>query len=311
LLTRRGEYACLTARIAGSGGVTFATPCDTGGNIYIGANTYSGGTWINGAKVAPLDSASFGSGTVRTGRGNGYAGSIGIFTAGLDFTNRLCLAGFGNGREEAGALKFTASSTWSGDVELVEPSRVCVSGMDTVATISGAVSGDRLQLFLLPANTNEVGELRHGTLRLEAANSYTGGTEIVRSRLALAQDGTLGTGEVVLDRGILRIENQKDEKTVPNAIRGIGTVELAGRGRVDFTGDTDLRSPEGRSVTLDVQSRSAMVDSLAGFSSVTSTLGRAVSLYVLDTTPFEGEVDPLVTILYGEQPNRGTLIYVK
>ena len=64
-------------------------------------------------------------------------------------------------------------------------------------------------------------------------------------------------------------------------------------------------------MTLDVQSRSAAVSSLAGFSAVTSTLGSAVSLYVLDTTPFEGEVDPLVTILYGEQPNRGTLIYVK
>ena len=311
LINRRSKPVCMLCRITGSNGVTFAAPCEGSGSIYLGANGYSGGTWINGTMVYPRDSTSFGTGDVRTGLGNGISGGIIMGVPGLDVSNRLHLAGYGMGRSVSGALRFSASAKWSGDVELVEESRVSVYGTNTVGTLSGTVSGDRLQLFLSNTATNSLGAYTFGTLRLTSPNTYTGGTEIVRSRLAVSGEATLGTGPVVLDGGVLRIENDRADKTIPNEIRGIGRVELAGRGLVEFTGEVDSRAPEGRSVALDVRSRRAMVASLAGFSSVTSTAGRVVALNVLETTPFEGAVDPLVTILYGPQPKWGMSIFVR
>jgi len=311
LINRRANSVCLLTKIVGSNGMTFATPADGSGSIYLGANEYSGGTWISGTTVKPRASTSFGTGAVRTGLGNGASGAISIGVAGLDFTNRLYLAGYGIGRSANGALYFGASATWSGDIELVEPARINVYGPDTVATISGTISGDMLQLFLSNASTDDQGVFQHGTLRLTAANSYAGGTHIVRSRLALSGNGTLGTGRVLLDRGILRIENGRTEKSIANEIAGVGTVELTGRGLVNFSGGIDANAREGANMTLDVQSRRAKVNTLAGFASVTAPAGMNVTLNVLDTTPFTGEVGSNVTIVYGPQPKRGLAVVIR
>ena len=69
----------------------------------------------------------------------------------------------------------------------------------------------------------------------EAANTYTGGTEIVSSTLVLKGAGTAGPGPVTLDNGVLRFENT-EPVVFANELDGIGTIEVAGTAPVTFAG---------------------------------------------------------------------------
>ena len=314
VMVNRRPDACLMAKIVGNGGVTFAGPSDQNGqSLHLGANEYSGGTWINSLCVYPHAGTSFGTGDVYVGGGD-YSGGRIVVSAGLDkmtFANNLHLSGTGVGLSSGGALSVSSSIDWTGDVELLEWARVNVA-TGTVMTVSGKVTGDRLQLFRPGSSTNEVGEILRGDFVLSgSANNYTGGTQVVRSRLVLKDGAKAGTGAIELDDGALRIDNGKDACTLANRIYGVGTVELAGRGLVDVAGRIDTAAREGTSLALDVQKNRAKIVSLDGFSSITNTLGTAVTLCVAATTPFEGPVDPRVTVTYGDVSDPGLLLIVR
>ncbi len=238
--TGTGRSSVITSVLAGSGGVTFSgvfgafattdySSCVIPAVTLSGTNTYSGGTWINSVQVLPTKSTAFGTGTVDVGAGMACGGQIRFGTAGLNFANNFVIRGHGvkqHGNSatatDNGALWFAANTEISGNVTIDRFARVTAT--NAVATLSGVVSGGRLKI------RNSV----DAKIVLANSNTYTGGTEVVSATLAVAKGDSLGTGDVVLDGGVLRFENAEDI-TFTNKVSGTGTIVLAGKGSVTFT----------------------------------------------------------------------------
>ncbi len=232
-----GDYALtISCALAGSGGVTFAgVPESDVGCRRIrlsGANRHTGGTYVNAVRLEVANAQAFGVGDVHVGGGRLFGGRVAFDTA-LTVANDFHIAGEGirnskwDGFHSQGALEFNADATLTGSVELVEPAQVTVPTEGKTATLAGAVSGDAL--IVLKTGTSSA-------LRLTGHNTYTGGTEVVSSVLALTQGDGAGTGAVTLDAGTLRFENA-EAITFTNRIDGNGRVVLAGAGPVTFAGE--------------------------------------------------------------------------
>ena len=225
------------AKISTTGGVAYATPIlDT---VYPwvatgGSNDYEGGTFINGIQVRPESNSAFGCGVVRVGDGELDGGQV-CFAAARNITNAFSIAGNGvkwaTMSPDRGALWFCAAATLTGPVEIRRRARISACKGDYIAnggqgTFKGVVSGGALQLMKSTF-----------PIVFEAANTYTGGTEIVSSTLVLKGAGTAGTGTVTLDNGVLRFENT-ESITFTNKVDGVGTIEVAGTASVTFTDDS-------------------------------------------------------------------------
>ena len=241
--TARG--AVIASVLAGSGGVTFSgafgafattdySDCIIPLVTLSGTNTYSGGTWINSVQIRPTKSTAFGTGTVDVGAGMASGGQIRFGTAGLNFANDFVIRGHGVKQHDNsatltdnGALWFVAKTEISGNVAIDRFARISMTNAASGvrATLSGVVSGGRLKLRDFSPDTS---------LLLSNSNTYTGGTEVVSATLAVAKGDSLGTGEVVLDGGVLRFENAENIMFT-NKVSGTGTIVLAGRGSVTFT----------------------------------------------------------------------------
>ena len=115
-------------------------------------------------------------------------------------------------------------------------------------------------------------------LKLTGENTYTGGTWVVRSTLALGGSCSAGTGAVVLDGATLRFDNDSDVDFM-SRIEGAGTIKLAGRGRLALA---ELESQDGEGFVLDVGTRVAKIGSLDGIKEIVSSLNNKVSLIVAD-----------------------------
>ena len=233
-----GVYpARISARIAGSGPVTFAGLFGVryASVVVDGDNTYSGGTEIAAISVRCKSDAAFGTGPVRV-RGNvACGGQICFAKAGVTISNPLTVSGYGNtcfaGTAESyepGALWFVQDATVAGPVTIDGFARVggrkhtSTGSVVGTGTFTGAISGGRLQVLKSEA-----------PVVLAGANTYTDGTEVVSSTLVLRGPCSVGTGLVELDNGVLRFENTAPV-TFTNDISGIGTVEIAGTAPVTF-----------------------------------------------------------------------------
>ena len=232
----RADTYCADLRctLAGTGGITFASVPDSDlswRRVRVsGANAYSGGTFVNAVRLEVAHAEALGTGTVHVGGGARFGGRVAFDTA-LTVANDFRLAGAGirdtkwDGFHNQGACEFNADVTLSGDVELVEPARVVIPTAEKTVTFAGTVSGDALEV------------LKTGTskLLLTGHNTYTGGTEVVSSILALMRAEGAGTGRILLDAGTLRFENT-EAITFTNAVEGVGTIVLAGTAPVTFEG---------------------------------------------------------------------------
>ena len=225
--------ADLRCTLAGTGGITFASVPDSDlswRHVRVaGENAYSGGTFVNAVRLEVAHAEALGTGDVHVGGGR-FGGRV-AFDTPLAVANGFHIAGTGirdtkwDGFHNQGALEFNADVTLSGDVELVEPARVVIPTAGKTVTFAGTVSGDALEV------------LKTGTskLLLTGRNTYTGGTEVVTSILALTRAEGAGTGRVLLDSGTLRFENT-EAITFTNVVEGIGTIVLAGTAPVTFKG---------------------------------------------------------------------------
>lgn len=309
------ESTIIQPVLKGTAGITFvsppALPSATAPDYrtvrVLGNNLHSGGTYVSSVRLVPENAGAFGVGDVHVGGGTEFGGRIYFNTAGLVFTNRFHIAGYGkrdtqtdDGMRGYGALSFAASTEISGDVEVVEQARLCCTNSDDVAKFSGVISGAGLQIY------NGV-----GTIEFTAPNTYTGGTEIVAARLRIRAGGTLGTGGVLLDGGTLVID-KSEAFTLPNRISGKGTVRLEGAGAVTFEGGFDCDSYTGLvsdNFTLALGGRKRYaVSSLDGFSAVTTDSEGTVDLYVADGGSFAGDIAANITIHAGEYVPPGMVL---
>ena len=309
------ESTVVQPTLKGSAEITFTAPpnltrVDHRYVRVLGNNLHSGGTYVSSIRLSPEKAGAFGVGDVYVGGGHDYGGRIHFNTADLVFTNNFHVAGWGkhdatgaDGTSGYGALDFAASTEISGNVELLEETRVsCLTNGDT-ALISGVVSGDRLQLY------NGA-----GIVVLTGVNTYTGGTEVVASTLKISGGGTLGSGDVRLDGGTLVID-KSEGFVLPNRISGKGTVRIEGKTPVDFAGGfavDDYGGLVSGNFTLALGSCSRYeVSSLDGVSAITSDSEGAVDLYAQDGGTFGGTCPANVTIHSGAYVPPGLLLKIR
>ncbi len=277
------------AVLAGSGGVSYGASAvqhyDYKYRI-TRANTYTGGTYINGCAVWPEHAGAFSSGDVYVGSGERHGGKV-VFTKALTFANDFHVGGLGFARVlrygqytnvASGVFTFEADATVSGDVELTETLGVTRMGVrdGITGTISGTVSGDKLQLY------NPDGCFS-GRLALTGLNTYTGGTEIVAATMAINHGHGLGTGVVGIDGGTLEFCNT-EAITLTNDLYGIGTVRFAGSSGVNFTGDA-----RGLSASLELASSNLTLTSpIPSFvTNVAITVSAPMSLTLAGNTTYD------------------------
>ncbi|MBO4709482.1 MAG: hypothetical protein J5727_06875 [Kiritimatiellae bacterium] len=192
------------------------------------ANAYSGVTRIGAACVRAGNVDCFSSGDVYVLPGERHGGQV-RFTSAKTWTNNFHVAGNGignsqyGGRQGNGALSFATNAVVSGCVELMAPARFNTTDAAVTGKVTGIVSGDKLWLYDTP-----------GVIELDGANTYTGGTDVVKSTLALGCGDSAGTGVVLLDQGVLRFVNETPV-VFTNDVSGSGTIEILGA-PVTFTG---------------------------------------------------------------------------
>lgn len=310
----------IDAKITGQAGVTFidVIDCSAGNAIELGGvNTYLGDTYVNAVYVKPKNSAALSSGTVVLGNGTLAGGGLWLSKEGLVVPNDVRAAGFGpisripgvkTFAYGKGAIFFSASSELSGAVEAYDLLRIGAYGDGVRGVISGVISGDRIQLHAIHDDA-----WSEAMVVFDAANSYTGGTDVVKSTLALTDSGTAGTGEIFLDGGVLRLENRL-AKTIANPVRGVGTIQLAGAGTVTLAKNEPQDGDQyDEGFTLDLAVKHATIKSAKGFKAITTSLTGPVALTVMDGDWWDFQEIPDNVSLYlpGEYHAPGAMLIFK
>lgn len=306
--------ACVAAKIKGTGGLTLA------GNMLAGqssirlsaSNDYSGGTWVNGVEAGAEADGCFGSGTVYVGTGVGESGSLRL--ANVTLANELYVTGKG---------KLIGATYNSNDGVIFKPR----AGMATLTgkvtlTDDGATirvgdyrSKEASDAKIVFANTIAGGALKivgAGTVELQKANTYGNTTTVSNATVIVGDVNALSSGEVILSDGAtLVLTVEKDGAKLPNVVSGSGVIALKGTGYGKVSLDAIASDAE---LTLDMGTqRRATVNSLAGFTAVTSSRTSEATLYITDDPEgsFAGTIAENVKVEYGEPKLPGFSIIVK
>ena len=274
--TQETEPAEISSAITGTGGLTLASPTRPQGYPRVvrlsGANTYTGGTWIEGTMVQPGSATAFGAGTevyVEGGEADG-GGVEFVSSSPATFSYNLHLAGRGTFWYDdiarriysvQGAIRARRDVSVTGTVALSGLVRVCADIGKTLV-FSAAVSGD---------GSLEKGGA--GTVRLSAANAYTDGTVVEEGILEVGDAGTLGLGPVEVKRdAVLRFVNASP-KTVTNKITGEGRIEFAGAGSVSLADADGFTGIYGGMLSNAAGDGTVEIDAAEGYNAEASQSG--------------------------------------
>jgi fibronectin-binding autotransporter adhesin len=227
-----------------------------------GANTYSGGTRVNGGELAIASSANLGTGgltlqggaftntgDVITGNAVTLLGAGGTFnTSGGYLTFNAGVSG-GGGLIKSGSntLTFNGSASYSGATAIQAGTlKFQNSGQASanVGTASIAIASGARMIFTgshtVSAPITGAGQLVHeygGTTTLTGDATHTGGTSIIGGQLRVGNGGTTGSllGTVNTNTGTLAFD-RSDNTAFNGTIRGTGGVIKAGAGQLALNG---------------------------------------------------------------------------
>lgn len=191
------------------------------------ANTYTGGTTINGGRVAAQNAQAFGLGKVAVtyDDDNSTGGQAWLNLGGGVFANDFDIAGIGplENAGNLGAIRFDNNTTISGKVTLTADARM-VAWSGAVATHSGILAGSSdLEINLFDNAT------ANGTVNLTGdLTGFTGDLIVSRGRLHIP-GGAVGGGLFVDDGATISGEP---------SIAGPVTFGLFDGGRIVFDGAT-------------------------------------------------------------------------
>uniref|UniRef100_UPI0025FEA18F autotransporter-associated beta strand repeat-containing protein n=1 Tax=Limnohabitans sp. Rim8 TaxID=1100718 RepID=UPI0025FEA18F len=170
-------------------------------NLY-GANTYSGGTSVNGGTLRAGSSTALGSGAITVASG----GSFDLRGQTMTSTGTLTLNG--TGVSELGALRNSsptaATATYAGPVVLAGITKIIAGSGPIQLTHTGTITGATFGLTLggaqggsiaaiIGTTTGSLTKQDSGTWILGGNNTYTGGTTINAGTLAISHANGLGT----------------------------------------------------------------------------------------------------------------------
>lgn len=246
------------------------------------ANTYSGGTTINGGRLQASHANAFGSGAVTVNNG-GQA----YLTLGTTYANNFNLNGIGvtEGSGNLGALRFSNGTIASGTVTLATSSRLTVFTNNETATVSGAIggaAGSALEktgagtLILTGTNTySGTTNVNGGTLRINGQNNGTGAVNVASgARLegtgritgAVNVTGTIAPGASIesLSTGNLGFSNGSTLAYELNSA-ALGGDLLTVNGTLDLTGTVTLTLTELSSGVLALGSKLTLINYTSGW----------------------------------------------
>jgi fibronectin-binding autotransporter adhesin len=226
-----------TGSMSGSGGLI--KNGDGTLSIGTGARTYTGETIVNAGRfrvsvaASPKNSSKV---TVNNG-GQIVFSTAGAITLGA---GSVYLNGTGNGTFPAAIRADQPGMSITNPIVLQSDASISVIHTANSLTLPGVISGPgRLEMGTMPGDRND-----QGTLTLQAANTYTGGTLVTQGKMIVSGTAaTLGTGNVTVDGvtaggngstagGILEIATG-----VTNAIDDAASVILTGGGPAAGTAD--------------------------------------------------------------------------
>jgi len=200
--------------ISGAGGLNLP---GTGTLTLPVANSYSGGTVLNGATLAVGNGGALGSGTLAldsgTLRANGSAVSL---------SNSVTLAGNVTLGGNLG-LTFTGSATLTGN-------RTLTVTNTATTTFAGVIGQSSNGLGFTKAGS--------GVLVLSNSNTYSGATTLSAGTLALGNNNALGTGTLILNTGTLQASGAAIN--IANAVTIAANSTIGGSLNFTFSGPATL-----------------------------------------------------------------------
>jgi len=245
------------------------TKTDLGTLVLSGANTYGGGTIVNGGVLqisadnnlgASGTALSLDGGTLRTtanvtsARPTTLGTGDGTFetASGTTFTQNGVVSGGGSlTKTGTGTTVLTAANTYTGGTTISAGTLQLGSG-GTTGSITGNVANngtlafDRSNTYTFGgviSGNGAVSQVGSGTTVLTAANTYTGGTTISAGTLQLGSGGTTGsiTGNVA-NNGML-VFNRSNTYTFDGTVSGTGSLRQIGSGTTILTADNGYTGP--------------------------------------------------------------------
>lgn len=267
----KGSNLTVPFAIEGRDGISFvATPWTAYHRMYLGGKAnWDGDTVINSTWVDPMDNQTLGDKVV-IGAGKRCGGVL-AFSKDVVFETDIEASGWGiqlgtyDVIHSAGAIVFEADAEVAGALKLVDEVRVLSSGADVRGTISGVVSGDRLSVYR-----------GKGTLVLSGENTYSGGTLVRDSTLALCRAASAGTGGITLDNATLAFENSAP-LVFANDVSGVGTVALKGTAPVLFRCDKSSLT-----AALDLCGTKQTFSEMPPFGIITNSLPQKATIALAD-----------------------------
>lgn len=195
--TGTSTTATIDSVLAGTDGLM---KTDAGTLVLGGANTYGGGTWINGGTLAGTTSTAFGTGDITMAEGT----TLGLWGDGTTVANRIVVAG-------------------DPTIDVADGSTNTLSG----AIVDGTSAGD-------------IVKTGNGTLRMTGTNTYTGGTTVSAGTMIIGDGATSGSivGDVNIGPSGTLAFDRSDDVTFAGSISGGGEVQKLGGNTLTLTGDS-------------------------------------------------------------------------
>ena len=236
----------------GAGSFSLIKEGSTGILVLNGANTYDGGTIINGGRVNAGSVTSFGTGTVTVADG-AQAYIVGAGTC----TNAFSIGGIGFSETAGnlGAIRLQGN-TLSGPITLATDARITAYG--STGTLTGNI-GETSPLTLLElSNYNTATDT---TLTLSGANTYSGGTTVKGAIVVANSNTAFGTGAITIQSNGTAARTTRVQLgtnvTIDNDIIVNSNALTNFRGAV-FSYAGDLSTPSVAVVNGDIEIQSAV-----------------------------------------------------
>ena len=254
-----GYTAAIDAALTGTAGLV---KTDAGTLVLTGANSYAGGTTINGGTLRISADANLGDaageltldgGTLNSTADMNSNRAVNVAGAGTFLTDdgtTLTLDGMASGtgaltKDGLGTLVLTAANGYGGGTTIAAGTLQLGNGgtagsiMGDVANNNGVLAfnrSDSLTFAGAITGTGAVNQVGSGTTILTADNNYSGGTTISAGVLQLGDGGATGgiTGDVVNNAAL--VFNRSDAVNFAGLISGAGRVGQAGGGTTVLTG---------------------------------------------------------------------------
>lgn len=202
---------------AGANGLVIgnAISLDTAANLIVDSQAF--GLTLSGAISGPGGLSKVGSGTLNLSRANSYSGGTALNAGTITVGNNAALG--------TGALTMADGTTLAAGANgLSLANAVATAGVGTIdtgantLTLSGVVSG-----------AGSIAKVGSGTLVLNGANTYAGGTSLTAGTLRAGNNAALGTGALAMANGTT-LQAGAANLAIANA------VTLAGSNVVDVNG---------------------------------------------------------------------------